>query len=317
MKEINLIIVLMIGACMLTSCSFIPKKSNAETVEKYAKEYINAQVGLVDRERNSQKDSYQMRSIYHLKDARNIEFNVRVDDRFVSFVEASIPNLYTNKMIFTTDYRAKVMDYYNEDIDEIISGLKLEKDYTGTTNNANLRVCVSNEESLENIAEVIMKIDSLLDYNYKLPSEVICEKAESNIIWENGIGGTINIEMSNSEGKRLIYLTFEFSDGNTHILTYEKVLRTLKAEMMQQQSDENKLFVYLNDKLFYGADNLYSEETKDSITEYDGEMEKYIQLIPQKNGYGNVGAGTPYKYGENGEVYVYMPDGCRQLYEFK
>ena len=40
-------------------------------------------------------------------------------------------------------------------------------------------------------------------------------------------------------------------------------------------------------------------------------------MIPQKNGYGNVGAGIPYKFGLDGEVYVYLSDGCRQLYEFK
>lgn len=124
--------------------------------------------------------------------------------------------------------------------------------------------------------------------------------------------------MSNPEGtnKRLIFQAFEFSDGNAHILTYEKVLKTLKANMMQLQSDEKILFVYLGDKLFYGTDTLYSAETKDDIVEYDGKMDKYNNMIPQKNGYGNVGAGIPYKFGSNGEVYVYMSDGCRQLYEF-
>lgn len=258
-----------------------------------------------------------MRTIYHLKDARNIEFNVRVDDKFVSFVDASIPNLYTNKMIFTTDYRSKVMNCYIKDIEEIIYGLKLKKDFIRTTNKAHLRVCVSDEELLENIAEAIMKVDDLLDYNYKLSSEIICERVEKDIIWENGMDGTINVEMSSQDGKRLIYLTFEFSDGNTHILTYEKILRTLKADMMKYQSSENILFVYLNDKLFYGIDNIYGDETKDDLAEYDGKMDKYSQMIPQKNGHGNVGAGTPYKFGVNGELYVYMSDGCRQLYEFR
>lgn len=302
--------------CILKTCSFIPKKSDAATVEKYAKKYINEQVSLIDSKRDSRKDSYKMRTIYHLKDARSIEFNVSVDDKFISFVEASIPNLYTNKMIFTTDYRSKVMACYTKDIEEIISGLKLDKDYTMPTNKAHLRVCVSEEESLENIAEAIIKMDDLLDYNYKLPSEVLCERVKRDISWENGIDGTIIIEMSNQAGKRLIHLTFEFSDGNTHILTYENVIRTLKADMMQRQSSEKILFVYLNDKLFYGNDNLYSDETKDDVVEYDGKMDKYSQMVPQKNGYGNVGSGTPYTFGKNGEIYVYMSDGCRQLHEF-
>lgn len=85
---------------------------------------------------------------------------------------------------------------------------------------------------------------------------------------------------------------------------------------MKHQSDEHILFVYLNDTLFYGVDNLYSSDTKDDITEYDGEMEKYNQMIPQKNGYGNVGAGIPYRFESDGTVYVYMSDGCRQLHEF-
>lgn len=315
-RIIVFIAILISGVCLLTACSFVPKKSNAKTAEKYAKQYINEQVSLVDKKGDSQNDSYRMRTIYHLKDVRNIDFDVRVDDNFVSFVDAIIPYLYTNKMIFTTDYRTKVMDYYSKDIERIISELKLEKTYTSTPNNANLRVSVSEEESLENIAEAIMKIDDLLDYDYKLSSEVTRKMAEKDIVWENGMDGTIHIEMSNSDGKRLLYLTFEFSDGNTHILTYEKVLRTLKAEMMQRQSDENLLFVYINDKLFYGPDKLYRGETSDDATLYDGKMDKFSQTIPQKNGYGNVGAGTPYMFGTGGEVYVYMPDGCRVLYEF-
>lgn len=317
MKIISYIAVLLLGGCMLTACSFMPRKSNAETAEKYAKKYINEQVCLADKISDSQKDSYQMRTVYHMKDVRDIKFNVRVDDKFVSFVDASIPNLYTNRMVFTTDYKSKVMDCYIKDIDEVLSRLELGKDYIRTPNRAYLRVCVSEKESIENIAEAIMKIDSLLDYNYKLSSEVVCERVESDISWESGIDGTINIEMSGSDGKRLIYLTFEFSDGNTHILTYEKVLRTLKAELMQRQSDENIMFVYLNDKLFYGTDNPYSNETNADVEEYDGKMEKYDQMIPQKNGYGNVGAGVPYKFGLNGEVYVYMPYGCLRLCELK
>ena len=119
MKKISLIIVL-IATCMLTACSFIPKRSNAETAEKYAQKYINEQVSLSDKKSESQKDSYQMRTIYHLKDDRNIEFNVMVDDNYISFVEASIPNIYTNYTIFSSDYKARVMEYYFEDIDEKI-----------------------------------------------------------------------------------------------------------------------------------------------------------------------------------------------------
>lgn len=318
MKKIILVIALMFGTCMLTACSFIPKKSNAATAEKYAKKYINEQVGLVDTERDSQKDSYRMRSIYHLKDDRDIEFNVMADDEFVSFVDAWIPNFYTNAIKLSTDYKYKVMDHYSTEIDEILSKLKLEKDYTITKYGAHLTVYVSKEESLENIAEAIMEIDDILDYNYKLSSEIICERPERKLIWDNVTAGEINIQMYSPDetNKRKMYQTFEFSDGNEHMLTYEGVLRTLKAGMMWCQSNEDILFAYINDTLFYGTDTLCSDEMDGDISEYDGKMEMFTSTIPQKNGYGNVGSDTPYRFGPDGVVYVYMSDGCRQLYEF-
>lgn len=318
MKKFAITISLLLSTLLFTACSIFPKKIPAAEAELYAKECLNDAVSLASNVVETKKNSIEMRSLYHFKDARDIEFDVMVDNEFAPFVEGYIKNVYSGAVTISSDYKSSIMEYYSEDIDAIVSRLELIEDYKMSLNTACLLVYVSGNESLEAIADAIIEIDNLLDYDINLPMDEYSATLVKNIYWDNGLDGSIIISVSDPEEpeENRIYQTFDFSNGNDHILTYETVLRTLKANEFLKQTEEKIYFAFIDDTLFYGYDVKYSDETKNGVSDYDGVMKRYDNSIPYKNGYGNVGAGAPYKFGEDGTVYVYLSDGCVHLTEF-
>lgn len=315
MKQ-KLLFIIALGVCtmLLASCSFVPAKPSKNKVENVAKECINPEVKKAEGKIEMESSGAGTYIWYPMEDNRGISFRVAVDNRYISIVEPIKP-FYSRAYSYITDYKASVLAHYKNDIIEMLENANVKEYKFYTKFNGGLDIEFQEDTDLTEIAELIMKINDLLSYDYRY-SDTISGKISGEITarWDSYCVYDIIVKMPgevNGKAMNLIYDTFDFSDHYEKELTYEKILTVLKANVyMRSNYDADKDYIgmfWINDALYVDSEEI---ETNMDESDYDGMTSIRVTNVPKNEGESNVGASMKYKFVSNEELLIYYPDGA-------
>lgn len=302
------------GAICLAGCSLFPVQPSKSKVEDVAKECINPYVksaeGIIEKE-SSGVGTYVW---YPMEDNRGISFRVAVDNDYISFVEPIKP-FYSSVYTYTTDYKACVLEYYKNDIVEMLENANVKEYKFYNMFNGGIDLEFQEDTDLSEMADIIIQINDLLSYDYRYNDTLVGEIShETRASWESYCVYDILVKMKgdvNGKSTNIVYDTFDFSDNYEKELTYEKVLTVLKANVyMRSNYDADKGYI----GMFWTNDSLYvdSEEIETNVDEsdYDGITSFRVTNVPKNEGESNVGASMKYKIVSDEVILVYYSDGA-------
>jgi len=311
LKKVITALFLILMMATLTACSLRPHVAKNSQVEEIAQEYINSNVHIVSSKHDIEKGGAGAYVWYQFEDERGINFRVGIDHRYISIVEPIRP-FYSSFYSYVTDYKAQVTDYYKEDIIKLLDNGNVKEYDIYKSLNGGINIKFEPDTELSEIAEIIMKINDMLafDYYYNGESDGYISQDEKSR-WHAFSSYDILVEMKNdgSDGnKSLIYTSFDISDNNSTKLTYDKVMMRLCADRYINENSENNsnpvgMFM-IDDVLYYDTG-----EITDTVLESDcSETTKLRSTgVPEHNGESNIGASMPYTK-INNELVVFHSD---------
>jgi len=300
-KKIAFLVICLCFTCLLSGCSPFPKKPKASDAISYSRMCINSGVEASGERNHSERNSYGKKYYYPMIDERGIEFNVIATNSKDMFFDAYTP-FYSNFLAYTTDYKSCVINYYMDDIENILKTVSVDEfDVRANI----LDITLTEDNSLEEIAAMIMEIDNLLDFDYR-NNAVLQDLLGAKCYWSCTDSYDLLIKMRDSENESIISECFLFSDNNRTNLSYDMVLKTLELGRMVKESDNTLFIVQVNGELYYDL----GEITQDEMTgKADGTTTSRINHVPKVDGQTNFGAGVDYQFAPDGTLYVYLSDG--------
>lgn len=226
-RTITLGVVLTTMALSLTGCSFTAYKPSVATVEKVAQECINPEVKSNSKEITKGKDNAGKFYVYSMVDSRGIEFEVKLHHRYITIVEP-IPPFFSNDRKFYNNYTSKVVEHYKDDISAILNRDNVVK----FTTNGNITVTFKQETPYEEIARIIMDIDTLLAVDYACGGVTqIMPQSDPNTYWSGYGAATIRVDIRNATDTDFdLFKVITLSGNNGSKLTYEQVLAELNEK---------------------------------------------------------------------------------------
>lgn len=204
----------------LTGCSLLSYKPSVATVEKVCQECINQSIKSSNKVIKKEKDSAGIGYVYSMVDERGIEFEVKLHNSYVTIVEP-IPPFFSGNRTFYNDYATKVIQYYEDDIDDILKRESVE-DYNL---NGGVNVDFKQGTDYEEIARVIMDIDELLAIDYKCGGVTQTKpNSDTKTFWDGFGKANIRVKIKADS----LFKVFTFSGNNDSLLSYEDVLEELQ-----------------------------------------------------------------------------------------
>lgn len=164
---------------IFSGCSLHPQKMSADKVEEIVKEAINPGVYLSEEEPKIKELYDGEHYTYSFMDARGIPFTVEMTSPYFSLTDFK-RGLYEDYVVFRTDYRNAIMNYYNEqviDLFESVDGISFDEKFNDI-------IRISNESALESLEDVLMKMDELYDFEYSYCGELRLELGKK-AYWED------------------------------------------------------------------------------------------------------------------------------------
>lgn len=195
----------------LSGCSFYPHKMRANRVEEIAKEAINQGIYLTSEKPEKTKDYSGITYVYSFEDERGIPFHVKVCSPFFSLFEF-VPGLYEDYVLFYTDYRDAIMEYYRNDVMRILDsaeGIEFDSKDKEIIN-------IKDEEALDNLETILLQIDNLYAFDYKYCGELV--KMNRKTYWHDNARFFDHLIRYNRNQEAVFY-----SDGRYDKLTQEDI----------------------------------------------------------------------------------------------
>lgn len=175
-KVISLILVVSI---ILSGCSLRPQKMGADKVEKMVKEAINPEVYLPEKEPQIEELYDGKHYTYSFMDERGIPFTVEMTSPYFSLIDFK-KGLYEDYVEFHTDYRKAIMDYYHEQVEDLlesVDGISFDEKYEDI-------IRISDESAFESLENVLIEMDALYDFEYLYSGELRLE-LDKRAYWED------------------------------------------------------------------------------------------------------------------------------------
>ena len=296
---------IIVCACgLLTGCSAFPNKPSTSKVEQIAQDCINSDISYSKSPIVKNKNVAGTEYVYTMTDKRGIEFNLTAFDPYIALVEP-IPVMYNGYTQYSTDYKSSIMNFYSSDIEAMLSKMNInEYKLSGNT----MTININSSESLEDVANLIISIDRLLDYDYMYNGNSSV-KLDGKSSWDGFCIYDLNLiirDSGNEKGKSLVNEFFIFSDKHNNELTYDSVYRVLNIACEMKQTGTQYKLVQVNGELYYDSGVVTQDELSGSA---DGTTKKRINNIPKKDDQTNFGAGVDYQFGPDNELYVFLSDG--------
>lgn len=301
-QKIFVLGVFLCATCVLSGCSPFSRKPSTSTVESVAKTYINDNAKPAGR-KYSEGVGYGKKYYYPMVDDHGIEFNVIVVNKKVELIEGYIPFLYNKYLFYTTDYKERIMAYHTREIEDILKEAGFV-DYMLWEHE--IKINITENDSLEDLATVMITVDDLLDYNYRYQT-ITQDSLGDNQYWDIFDTYDIIIEQRGSNNELLLFESFLFSDNNGIVLTHDKVLKTLELAQMMRTSDTEVKIIQVNGELYWDS----GEITQDKMTgEMDGTARTIIDRVPKQDDQANFGPGSvDYQFAPDETLYVFLSDG--------
>ena len=174
-----IILGLLFSSILFAGCSFRPQKMSEDKVEKIVKEAINPGVYLSEKEPKTEELYDGKHYTYSFMDERGIPFTVTMTSPYFSLIDFK-KGIYEDFVVFHTDYRKSVMNYYQEQVEDIfdsVDGISFdEKD--------NEIIIITDIADLELLEDVLRKMDALYDFEYEYSDELRVE-LDKNVYWED------------------------------------------------------------------------------------------------------------------------------------
>lgn len=301
MKKIFCVLGLCLCAtCVLSGCSLFARSTSASDAEAFAKAYINDGVEPTDGKKRTEKTFSGKEYYFPMVDDRGIEFNVIVDNRKAVLVEAFTP-FYGKNLYYSTDYKLRVIEHYKDEIEAVLKTVSTV-DYKVIRDS--ISVNLTEENSLEDIASMVIALDELLGYDYRSeahPGEELGDQRYFNSSYQSDV----LITMRGSDNEWVIFEPFILSDNHSIKLTYDKVLKTLELNRVLMASETKPGIIQVNGELYYDS----GEVTQDEKTGKTDGISLYTDLVPQRDGESTFGYGKEYQLAPDGTLYVFMEDG--------
>lgn len=313
-QKIIFIITWIMCAALLAGCSLIPAKPSKNKVESIAKECINPEVRKAEGKIETKSSGAGSYVWYPMEDNRGIPFHVAVDNEYIAFVEPIKP-FYSLVYSYITDYKASVLEYYKNDIIQMLEKANVNEYKFYSKFNGGIDVEFQENTDLAEMAELIMKINDLLAYDYRYNGNLSGKiSSDARARWDGYCAYDILVKMPgdvNGKTKNIVHDSFVFSDNYDNELTYEKVLTVLKANVyMRSNNDADKGTIgmlWINDALYVDSGEI---ETDMDESDYDGTTSLYVTNVPKNEGESNMGASIKYKFESDEELLVYYSDGA-------
>lgn len=208
-KKFTALLLVTAMAVTLCGCRFTPVKPAKDKVEAVAKQCINDAVEMESEKPRKTKVYAEAYYEYPFHDERGIEFTVFAATRNVGFVEPN-PLLFADVIEYRTDYKAKIFDYYRDEIEQILSDADIIEYKISGLNG--LIIKVPADADFADLKKRLIEIDELLDYSYKLDA-VTYEKLSAKSFWNAFCSWDVLVRVDGGDQYSLI-----FSDGYKHEL---------------------------------------------------------------------------------------------------
>lgn len=301
MKKIFCVLGLCLCAtCVLSGCSLFSRSTSASDAEAFAKAYINDRVESTGGKKKTEKTFSGKEYYFPMADDRGIEFNVIVYNRKTVLVEAFTP-FYGKNLYYTTDYKLRVIEHYKDEIEAVLKTVSTV-DYKFLRDSVSVNL--TEENSLEDIASLVIALDELLAYDYRSDARSGEELGDHRYLGSS-YNSDILITMRGSDNEWVIFEPFILSDNHRIQLTYDKVLKTLELNRVLMTSDTKPGIIQVNGELYYDSGEVTKEE---KTGEMDG-ISRHTDLVPQRDGESTFGYGSEYQLAPDGTLYVFMEDG--------
>lgn len=229
MNKIIGIVSLLVMIMLLAGCSLSAYKPSVSKVEAVARECINENIKRSSNKITKGKDNASVYYIYHMVDDRGVEFDLKLHTDYVVFVEP-IPPFLSNYRKFYTDYPAKVVEYYESDIDNILQ-LECVQNYKIFPGHIEVEFVSGTDYS--EIASVILEIDNLLAFDYKCGGiSQIKPESDTKTYWSGVSKASISVKISGDNEEKTsyaLYKVFTFSTNSGNELSYEYIMEELNS----------------------------------------------------------------------------------------
>lgn len=315
-KKLNVKIVMTLICLMfcltMTGCSLRPNKPSAQKVEAVAKECINDKVTITDGKVVTENFAAGAYVWYPLVDERGINFNVAVDNSYVTIVEPIRP-FYSKHFSYITDYKGKVIEHFQDEIADVLEKSNATKYQIHTEFNGGIEVDFVEGTNLSEIAETVMKINDIVAFDYRYNGDMHGKITNGRGAWWDGYCVyDILVRMpADKDGNPLIHDSFIFSDNNSTSLTYDKVLMVLEADKYSRENGEDYSspigLVMINGKIYKDTGEILEGYDEN---DFDVTTVKRVTNVPQNEGESNKGAGMNIKIIPDGNILVFHSDGA-------
>lgn len=226
--NIVLAISIIMLATILTGCSLASYKPSVDKVEQVAQECINPNITSASKRIEKVKSNAGVYYIYPMVDDRGIAFDVKLHDDYVSIVEP-IPPFFSNYRVFYNNYPHKIIEFYENDITAMLNIDSVEK----YNFNSGVEISFKPGTNYEEIAQIIMDIDSMLAIDYRCGGIAQTRpECDTKTFWDGFSTACIRVIIKEEiEGKRktTLFKVYDFSGQNGTKLTYDEVLEGLNS----------------------------------------------------------------------------------------
>lgn len=315
MKKIITILFGILIVTTLSGCSVTPHIAKNTSVEKVAKECINPDVHVIGSKFQKENSGAGAYIWYQFEDARGINFRVGIDNRYISIVEPIKP-FYSSHYNYLTDYKGKIIEYYEEDIINLLNNDKVKSYSIQTAYSGGINIEFKSDVELSQIAEIIMKINDMLAFDYKNNGDSDSFIAsDPGARWNGYCSSDILVIVKDDvseDSKYLTYTSFICSDNNSTNLTYDKVMLYLSVDRFVKENSEsysNPIGLFMiDDVMFYETGEVTETISKEDCTET---TKLRVSGVPHNNGESNIGASVYYTRINENELVLFYKDAGR------